>query len=177
MRRRSFYVAIAVAYAVAVYVALAAARSRGEDVEVLILVIAVSVAAGTVAWRFTSGMQAALRETERGREELAIIGRLSAGLSGPLSPREVATSFLDGIKTELPPTTAATLLQYEETAGHVRALARQGGAPSPDDEVIYPIGALPAALRTKLIGEHRSFVLPDVATDPDWPAFVAAIPV
>ena len=175
MRRRSVYVGGAVAYAVAVYVALKLGESRAESVEILLLVIAISVAAGTVAWRFATGMDAALRETERGREELALVGRLSAGLSGPLDPPEVASAFLDGVKGLLPATAVATLLQYEETAESIRILAQQGAAlPRPD--ISYPIGALPLGMRTKLIGEHKAFMLDDTAGDPEWPAFVAAIP-
>ena len=101
MRRRSVYVAVAVVYAVAVYVALALAGSRADSVEILALVIAVSVAAGIVAWRFATNMDVALRDTERSREELALIGRLSAGLSGPLSPTEVATACLELGRREL----------------------------------------------------------------------------
>src|SRR6266550_577770 len=164
MRRRSVYVAVAVVYAVAVYVALALAGSRADSVEILALVIATSVAAGTVAWRFATNMDVALRDTERSREELALIGRLSAGLSGPLSPTEVATAFLDGVKEVLPPSVVTTLLQYEETAETIRILA-QYGAELPRRGISYEIGTLPPATRTKLIGEHRSFVLDDVAAD------------
>jgi len=175
MRRRSVYVGGAVAYAVAVYVALELGQSRAEGIEILLLVIAVSVAVGTVAWRFASGMDAALRETERGREELALVGRLSAGLSGPLNPPEVASAFLDGVKDVLPATAIATLLQYEETAESIRILAQQG-AVLPRSDISYPVGALPSGMRTRLIGEHTAFVLDDTADDPEWPAFVAVIP-
>jgi signal transduction histidine kinase len=174
MRRRSVYVGGAVAYAVAVYVALELGQSRAESVEILLLVIAVSVAAGTVAWRFAARMDAALRETERSREELALVGRLSAGLSGPLNPPEVASAFLDGVKGLLPATAIATLMQYEETSESIRILAQQG-AELPRSDISYPVGALPSRMRTKMIGEHKSFVLDDTAVDPEWPAFVTAI--
>jgi signal transduction histidine kinase len=175
MRRRSVYVGGAVAYAVAVYVALEIGQSRAESVEILLLVIAVSVTAGSVAWRFASGLDAALRETVRGREELALVGRLSAGLSGPLTPLEVATAFLDGVKDVLPATAVATLLQYEETAETIRVLAQHGSS-LPRPGISYPVEALPPGIRAKLIGEHRSFVLEDTTADPEWPAFVAAVP-
>jgi len=177
MRRRSFYVGVAVAYAVAVYAALALSQDRAErEIIALALVLVFSVAAGSVGWRFASGLQTAVREAERGREELAIVGRLSAGLSGPLTPQEVARAFLDGISGLVSASAIATLFQYEETAESVRILAQQGAAPLAGERTTYPIGALPPAIRTKLIGEKRSFVLDDVATDPDWPAFAAAIP-
>ena len=176
MGRRSFYVLAAVAFALVVYVALGIARTRGSDIAVLIIVVAGSVGAGLVAWRFAGSTQAAVRDAERGREELALVGRLSAGLSGPLKPAEVATAFLDGIKGALPATAAATLLQYDEIAGSVRVLAQQGAGPLPRAGISYPIGALPAGVRTRLIGEQRSFVLGDTATEPEWPAFVTAIP-
>ena len=175
MRRRSAYVATAVVYAVAVYVALALGGSRAQSVEILLLVIAVSVVAGTVAFRFATNMEAALRDTERSREELALIGRLSAGLSGPLTPAEVATAFLDGVKGVLPDDVIATLVQYEETTQTIRILA-QHGATLPRQGITYEVGALPPAMRTRLIGEHTSFVLDDTAADREWPAFAAAIP-
>src|ERR1043165_243790 len=125
MRRRSAYVAVAVAYAVAVYIALALGGSRAESVEILLLVVAVSVVAGIVAFRFATNMEAALREAERSREELALVGRLSATLSGPLSPTEVGTQFLHAIKGLLPPSAVASLVQYEETAETIRVLARE----------------------------------------------------
>jgi signal transduction histidine kinase len=177
MPRRSFYVLAAVAFALVVYVALGIARTRGSDVAVLLIVAAGSVGAGMVAWRFADSTQAALREAALGREELAVIGTLSAGLSGPLSPTAVATAFLKGIEGQLSPTTVATLLQYEETVESVRILARRGGeALPPDRTTTFPIGTFPPAVRAKLIGEHRSFVADDVERDPEWPAFAAAFP-
>src|SRR5438445_11010849 len=125
-RRRSFYVLVAVAFALVVYVALGIARTRGSDIAVLVIVALGSIGAGAVAWRFADSTHAALRQAEQGREELALVGRLSAGLSGPLTPAEVANAFLDGLKGALPPASIATLLQYEETAGSVRLLAQRG---------------------------------------------------
>ena len=176
MRRRSAYVAVAVAYAVAVYVALALGGSRAESVEILLLVIAVSVGAGTVAWRFATSMEVALRDTERSREELALVGRLSATLSGPLTPNEVATQFLTAIKGLLPVSVVASLLQYEETAETVRVLAQQGGAELPNGGVVYPVGAFPPVLRTRLIGERRSFVVDDAEAMPDWATLANELP-
>src|SRR5690349_20125331 len=98
MPRRSFSVLADVAFALVVYVSLGIARTRGSDVAVLLIVVIGSVGAGIVAWRFADSTQAALREAALGREELAVIGTLSAGLSGPLSPSEVATAFLKGIE-------------------------------------------------------------------------------
>lgn len=91
MRRRSFFVGVPVVYAVTLYLALAGAQSRGESAEILFLVIALSVAAGLVAWRFANRLETARAQAERGREELALVGQLSATLSGPLTPPEVAT--------------------------------------------------------------------------------------
>ena len=176
MRRRSAYVAVAVAYAVAVYVALALGGSRAQSIEILILVIAVSVAAGIVAWRFATNMDLALRDTERSREELALVGRLSAGLSGPLTPTEVATQFLSAIKGLLPASVVASLLQYEETAESVRVLAQLGGPDASSAGAVYPVGAFPPVLRTRLIGERRSFVVDDTEAMPDWSALGAELP-
>src|SRR6476646_9553347 len=150
MRRRSAYVAVAVTYAVAVYVALALGGTRAESIEILLLVIAVSVAAGILAWRFATNMEVALRDTERSREELALVGRLSAGLSGPLTPTEVATQFLAAIKGRLPASVLASLLQYEETAESVRVLAQLGGSDASSTGEVYPVGAFPPVLRTRL---------------------------
>ena len=177
MRRRSFFVGAPVAYAVTVYLALAAARSRGEGVEILLLVVALSVGGGVVAWRFTDRLEAARTEAERGREELALVGRLSAALSGPLTPPEVATQFLAGIAGLLPPSVVATLLHYEETAESVEVLAQQGGSVAPRTGMVYPVGSLPLAMRTRLIGEQKSFVVDDTALIPDWAPLVAEIPV
>jgi signal transduction histidine kinase len=176
MRRRVFFMAIPVVYAVAVYLALGAARSRAESAAILVLVVALSVAAGLGASRFATRLEAARSQAERGREELALVGRLSAGLSGPLTPQEVATAFLDGVRGVLPASTITTLMQYEEAAETIRILAQVGAGPPSPQEVSYPVGALPPGMRTKLIGEHRSFVLDDTAEDPAWPAFIAAIP-
>jgi signal transduction histidine kinase len=170
------YVAVAVAYAVAVYVALALGGSRAESLEILLLVIVVSVAAGIVAWRFATNMEVALRETERSREELALVGRLSAGLSGPLTPTEVATQFLGAIKGRLPASVVASLLQYEETAETVRVLAQLGGSDPASTGAVYPVGAFPPVLRTRLIGERKSFVVDDAETMPDWSALASELP-
>ncbi|MDP9319657.1 MAG: hypothetical protein M3P16_01010, partial [Chloroflexota bacterium] len=89
MRRRVFFVGVPVVYAVAVYVALASAQTRGESAEILFLVVALSIAAGIVVWRFAASLEAARAQAERGREELALVGQLSATLSGPLTPGDV----------------------------------------------------------------------------------------
>jgi len=175
MKRRSVYVFGAVAYTVVLYAALAAGSSRGESVEIFIIALAVSVAAGSVAWRFTTRLDAARLEAERGREELALVGRLSATLSGPLTPPEVAAQFLAAIEGLLPPSVAAALLQYEETAESVRVLAQLGGEEA-QVGAVYAVGAFPPALRTRLIGERKSFVVDDTATVPDWASVVAEIP-
>jgi len=176
MWRRSFFVGVPVIYAVIVYLALAGAQSRGEGAEVLLLVAALGAAGGLAAWRFAARLEAARAQAERGREELGLVGRLSAGLSGPLSPGQVATAFLDGIKGLLPGSVVATLMQYEETAETIRILAQYGSGALRREEITYPIGVLPPGLRTKLIGEHRSYVLDETATEPEWPPVVSAVP-
>ena len=177
MRRRLFFVGVPVVYAVTVYLALGAAQTRGESVEILFLVIALSVAAGVVAWRFASRLEAARTQAERGREELALVGQLSATLSGPLTPADVAAQFLTGIASLLSPTVVATLLQYEEAAESIRILAQHGGSVPPRPGIVYPIGALPPAMRTRLIGEQKTFVIDDTAAVPDWVDLVSQIPV
>ena len=177
MRRRSFFVAVPVVYAVAVYLTLAGAQTRAEELEALVLVIGMSVIAGLVAWRFANRLEVARTQAERGGEELALVGQLSATLSGPLTPPEVATQFLAGIAGLLPPSVTATLLQYEETAESITILAQQGGPLTPMPGLEYPIGALPPAMRTRLIGEHRSFVVDDTAEIPDWATQTKGIPI
>ncbi|HEV2250068.1 MAG TPA: GAF domain-containing protein [Candidatus Limnocylindria bacterium] len=124
------------------------------------------MAASLVVYRLTDRLSRALETSERRAEELALVGTLSAGLSGPLGPTEVATQFLAGIRHVLPPSAVATLLQYEETAELVRVLAQEGGA-APPRGTTYPIAALPPGMRTRLIGERKSFVVEDVAAAPD----------
>ena len=128
MRRRWWFVGIPVAYAVAVYLALLVSRSGGDSAEILILVISASVAFGVLAWRFAERLEAARTLAERGRAELALVGKLAAGLSGPLDPTEVATQYLDAISDTLPPTSVATLMQYEEATETIRILAQNGRA-------------------------------------------------
>ena len=176
MRRRLFFVGVPVIYAVTVYLALEGAQTRGERVEVLILVVVLSVAVGIVAWRFATRLEAARAQAERGREELALVGQLSATLSGPLTAAAVATQFLSGIEGLLPPAAVATLLEYEESAESVRIIAQRGGGITPRPGLEYPVDALPAAMRTRLIGEQKSFVVDDTASIPEWAALVARIP-
>ena len=176
MRRRLFFVGAPVVYAVAVYVALASAQTRGESAEILLLVVALSVAAGVVVWRFAASLEAARAQAERGREELALVGQLSATLSGPLTPADVGAQFLAGITGVLPPTVVATLLQYEESTESVRVLAQHGAAVALQPGVVYPVGDFPPAMRTRLIGERKSFVVDDTATVPEWPDVVAHMP-
>ena len=177
MRRRSLFVAVPVVYAVTVYLALANTQTRAEEVEVLILVIGTSVVAGLVAWRFANRLEVARAQAEQGRGELAIVGQLSARLSGPLTPPEVASQFLAGIADVLPSSVTATLLQYEEAAESIKILAQQGGSVAPRPGIVYPIGALPPTMRALLIGEHKSFVADDTSLIPDWAALVAEIPI
>src|SRR5260370_196423 len=118
-RRRSFYVLVALALALSMVVALGVARTRGSDAAVLIIAVAGSIGAATVAWRLADSTETALRQADQGREELALVGRLSAGLSGPLKPPEVANPFLDGIKRALPPPPVPALRgQYVARALH-----------------------------------------------------------
>lgn len=169
MGRRSFFVVLPVLYALAVFAVLAATESRADRLEILLLVVALSVGAGALAWRFADRLEAARTQAERGREELALVGQLSAGLSGPLSPTEVAGQFLAGIRTVLPASTISTLLQYEETAGTLQILAQhRGSGLTPGATEIYPITILPADMRTRLIGEHRAFIIDDSEQYAGW---------
>src|SRR5258707_553102 len=154
MRRRSLFVGVQVVDAFAVYATVSVTESRADRFEILLLVLALSVAAGGVAWRFADRLEAARAQAERGREELALVGQLSAGLSGPLSATEVATQFLAGIRAVLPPTAVTILLQYEETAGSIQILAQQGGATTPQAGLTFPVAGLPVAMRTQLIDAH-----------------------
>ena len=138
--------------------------------------VALCVAAALLVHRLTATLGRALETSERRAGELALVGTLSAGLSGPLTPGEVATAFLEGVRGVLPESVAATLFQYEETAETIRILAQHGAGPLSGHGTSYALDALPAPMRMKLIGEHRAFVLDDTAADPDWPAFAAAIP-
>ncbi len=164
-------------YAVAIYLALLVSRSRGDSAEILVLVIGASVAVGLLAWRFAERLESARALAERGQAELALVGKLSAGLSGPLDPTEVAAQYLDAIADTLPPTSVATLLQYEEATESVRILAQQGHDVTLGRGATYPVAALPAAMRAKMIGEHRSYVIDDTEQDPEWSAFAAAVPL
>ncbi len=177
MTRRWFYVAVPSIYAVAIYLILDLTRTGTDRLEIFLLVIGIGVAAGIVAARFLGRLETARAQAERGREELALVGQLSATLSGPLTPPEVASQFLAGIAGLLPPTVVATLLQYEEAAESITILAQQGGGLPARPGFSYPIGALPPAMRSRLIGEQRSFVLDDTNEIPDWAAQVAGIPV
>ncbi len=177
MRRRWLFVAVPVVYAVSVYLVVAGAQTRAEEAEILVLVIALSVAAGLVAWRFADRLESARAQAERGRGELALVGQLSATLSGPLTPLEVATQFLAGIADLLPKSVVTTLLQYEEAAESVKILAQQGGSVAGRPGIVYPVGTLPPAIRTRLIGEHKSFVADDTALIPNWTGLVAEIPI
>ena len=177
MRRRWSFVGIPVVYAVAVYLALLASRSGGDSAEILILVISVSVAFGVLAWRFAERLESARALAERGRAELALVGKLAAGLSGPLDPTEVATQYLGAIADSLSATSVATLLQYEEATETIRILAQNGPAATEAAGTTYAVAALPAGLRSKIIGEHRSYVVDDTQKDPEWPAFAAAVPL
>jgi signal transduction histidine kinase len=143
----------------------------------LLLWLFVAGGTGFVAERFARGLAVAARDAERGREELALVAELSAALSGPLGPHEVAAQFLGAIGTLLPSGALATLLQYEEAGESVRILARRGAAGTPDHEMALPTAELPAALRTRIIGERRSYIVDDTGAEPDWPAFAAALPV
>src|SRR5258708_30536279 len=173
MRRRSVFVGDPVVSAFAVYATVSVTQSRADRFEILLLVLALSVTAGGVAWRFADRVEAARAQAERGREELAVVGQLSAGVSGRLSATEVATQSRAGIRAVLRPTAVTILLQYEETAGSIQILAQQGGATSPQAGLTFPVAVLPAAMRTRLIGEHRAFVIGDTAADAEWPALAA----
>ena len=178
MRRRWFYVAVSVAYAVTVYLVGASVQNRAEELGVLILMIGIGITAGLIAWRFADPGEAARAQADRDREELALVGRLSGSLSGPLLPSEVATRFLAGIADLLPPSVVATLLQYEEAAESITILAQQEGASiAPPTGLVYPVGALPPAMRARLIGEQRSFIVEDTAAIPDWATLTREIPI
>lgn len=135
-----------------------------------------SLVAGEVSYRVTAQLGAALGEAERRGGELGLISELSAGLSGPLGPTEVASVFLGAIRRLLPPSSTLSLITYEEAAGAFRTLAQngpRGGAPSGEN---HPLALLPAGLRQRLIGEHASFVAADTAEIADWPAFAERFP-
>ncbi|HVR88361.1 MAG TPA: GAF domain-containing protein [Candidatus Limnocylindria bacterium] len=188
-RSHAFYVAVSVAYAVAVFVVVELTydlelnragllyesngpfellrRTVSLHLVSLGLWIAFSVAAGLVARRFGADLTEARRETERRREELGLVSQLSASLSGPLGAAQVATAFLAAIRTLLAPEVTTALLQYEESAESIRVLAEDGQR-SGAAGTTHPVAALPAAMRTKLIGEKRSLVVAECRVDPQW---------
>ena len=127
--------------------------------------IACSVAAGLGVWRLGTNLADALAETERKREQLALVSQLSAVLSGPLSAADVAKAFLGTVRGLLPASVTATLLQYDETAEAIRVLA-EDGPHAGEVGALHPLAVLPPAVRAKLIGERRSFVLDDARDDP-----------
>jgi signal transduction histidine kinase len=170
------YVVVAAGYAGTVYLVIALGQALEVDAVSSVIVVALSIAAGYVAYRYATGLERALGQAERSREELALVGRLSATLSGPLTPTEVATQFLTAIKGLLPATVVASLLQYEEAAESVRVLAQQGSVAPSIAGTVYAVGAFPLALRTRLIGERRSFVVEDAEAMPDWATVAAELP-
>ncbi|HEY8656281.1 MAG TPA: ATP-binding protein [Candidatus Limnocylindria bacterium] len=197
-RSRTFYLGASVVYAVLVFVVIETFYDRelaqagllleaNGPVELLrrtvtlhlasfALWTAFSVVAGSVAYSLAAQLSAALDQAERRGAELALISELSAGLSGPLGPTEVATVFLRAIRRLLPPTTTVSVITYEEPAASFRTLAQDGpGAAEARDEN-HPIALLPAELRQRLIGEHASFVSHDTAAVADWPEFVGHFP-
>ena len=135
------------------------------------------VGAGLVVHRLNRNLSRALETSERRASELALVGTLSAGLSGPLSPSAVAAAFLDGVRGVLPRSVVSTLFQYEEAAESIRILAQHGAGPLPEGGLSFGLGDLPAAMRMKLIGEHRSFVVDDTASITDQAMSVAELPV
>ena len=140
---------------------------------------AFSLAAGEVAYRFAAQLSTALGEAEQRGTELALISELSAVLAGPLGSSEVAAAFLGGIRRIVPPTVTTALIAYEEVAASFRSLANDGpraGSQLGMTGKIHPLAVLPAQMRDRLIGEQRSFVVPDTAVVPDWPAFAARFP-
>ena len=139
----------------------------------LILWTAFSLAAGWAAYRLAARLSAALDQAERRGAELGLISELSAGLSGPLSPTEVAAAFLAGIRRVVPPAATIALIAYEEAAASFRTLAEDGPRAGSLIGEVHPIALLPAQLRERLIGELRTWVVPDTAAVPDWPAFAA----
>lgn len=141
----------------------------------LALWLALSGLAGALVERSVAQRSAALAEAQRGRTELDLVGRLAAGLSGPLGAAEVATEFLGAIADALPANAVATMLQYEEAAETIRVLAQRGGGALGAGATI-PLAIVPASMRSKIIGDHRSFVLDDTAGDADWTAFASALP-
>lgn len=178
MRRRSFFVAVPVAYAVTVYLVGASVQTRTEELGILIAVVGISVVTGLLAWRFANPVDVERARAERAREELALVGQLSATLSGPLTPPEVATQFLAGIAGLLPPAVAATLFQYEEAAESIKVLAQQVGASATElTDAVYAVGELPPAMRARLIGEQRSFVVDDTAAVADWATLTTGLPI
>jgi len=135
-----------------------------------------SLAAGEVAYRFSAQLSAALAESERRGVELALITELSAILSGPLGPTEVASAFVSSIRRVVPPSTTIAIIAYEEAAEAFRSLAEDGPAVGPMTGQIHPVALLPAQLRDRLIGELRSVIIPDTAASADWAGFEARFP-
>ena len=137
----------------------------------LALWTAFSLVAGEVAYRFDSRLSTALGQAEQRGAELGLISELSAGLTGPLGPAEVAAAFLAGIRRVVPPAVTSALIVYEEAAEAFRSLAEDGPRAGSLHGQVHPIAVLPVQMRERLIGEHRSFVIPDTGLVPEWPAF------
>ena len=200
-RSRRFYLSAAVLYALLVFAVIEAFYDRElaaagllfepngpldlirRTVQLHLASLAVwigfSLVAGWAAYRFAARLWAALDQAERRGAELGLISELSAGLSGPLSPTEVAAAFVAGARRLVPATVTIVLIAYEEAAASFRTLAGDGpraGSLLGRTGEIHPIAVLPAQMRERLIGEHRSFIAADTTAVPDWPDFAAHFP-
>ena len=197
-RSRPFYIGLSVVYALVVFAIIEAFYDRElaqagllfepngpldllrRTVQLHFASLAVwtmfSVIAGEVAYRFAAQHTAALGEAERRGAELGLITELSARLSGPLDPTAVAVAFLSSIRRLVPESTTVRLITYEEAAESFRTLAEDGPGASPETGEIHPIAVLPAELRQRLIGDHGSFVAPEVGTVGGWSSFAARFP-
>jgi hypothetical protein len=88
-RSRWTYAAVAVTFGVVVYIVVQAGAALSLYAVGLGVAVLLSAAAGVVAHRSAVGLEpAASRQTEKAREELALVGQLSAGRSGLFSVLE-----------------------------------------------------------------------------------------
>jgi signal transduction histidine kinase len=128
--------------------------------------LGIALVTGSLVHRVQSTIAAALEETDRRAEELALISRVGAAMSEPLPPTRMAADFLHLVRRWIAPSATVTIVAFDDGEEAFSTLAVDGPRAKETPSVTSAADSVPAEIRGRLLGPFRTLFLPDTATQP-----------
>ncbi|HEY7033209.1 MAG TPA: GAF domain-containing sensor histidine kinase [Thermomicrobiales bacterium] len=128
--------------------------------------LSIALITGAIVHRVQSTLTAALVDTDRRAEEMALISRVGAATSEPLPPTRMAADFLQLVREVIAPSATVTIAAFDEGEEAFSTLAVDGPRASEMPSLAAAAASVPSEIRGRLLGSFRPLFLPDTVVEP-----------